>query len=497
MTESIYKSIEKAKNGTEIPVFKSGKTMESRYNPERDAENLCNTIETDSRFFLVLGIGSGLFIQKLITKYPDSYIIALENSQADIDFIKELPHVKELLKLTNVRFTDLSSLSNILINTFIPAKYGDLKIVEQRAWLLENQNLLEKIKSEINHAIGIVSADYSVQAHFGKIWQKNIMENAFIAAKSHNPNYSLPEKEIKKTAVIFAAGPSLEMHINDYLDKEKYFLISTDTAFSIFKKIKKAPDIVISIDGQNISYNHFLHNVKDHEKNSTQFYFDLCANSSIAKKIYEKGASVRFFCSGHPLASAINNSSNKALPVLFSGAGTVTISALDFALQEGFRNIIILGADFGFINGKAYAYGTYLENLYNINSSRFQTSETSFNKLMFRTPLKKNHDKLSTDVLEAYQYSLEKYLESKNINFIHKDNQYFIENNEGPSISSKSLAQINLKNFFKTFKSSSIEEAELLLLPYLAWLKNNPLYKNKKYDELLKLAFNSIVSYNI
>ena len=41
------------------------------------------------------------------------------------------------------------------------------------------------------------------------------------------------------------------------------------------------------------------------------------------------------------------------------------------------------------------------------------------------------------------------------------------------------------------------EEAELLLLPYIAWLKNNKIYKNYTYSELLKLAFNTIVSYNI
>ena len=61
----IYKSFEQAKNGTTIPVFISGKTMESRYNPERDAETLCNSIEDGFNFFLVLGIGSGLFIKKL------------------------------------------------------------------------------------------------------------------------------------------------------------------------------------------------------------------------------------------------------------------------------------------------------------------------------------------------------------------------------------------------------------------------------------------------
>ena len=56
----IYKEIINAKNGTQIPVFVSGKTMDSRYNPERDAENLLNTITEAAGFFVVLGAGSGI-----------------------------------------------------------------------------------------------------------------------------------------------------------------------------------------------------------------------------------------------------------------------------------------------------------------------------------------------------------------------------------------------------------------------------------------------------
>ena len=59
---------------------------------------------------------------------------------------------------------------------------------------------------------------------------------------------------------------------------------------------------------------------------------------------------------------------------------------------------------------------------------------------------------------------------------------------------------INLKNldcFYNKLKTCAPEEAEILLLPYIAWLKNNKVYKNYTYSELLKLAFNTIVSYNI
>ena len=74
----IYKEFITAKNGSQIPVFTSGRTMESRYNPERDAENLCNSINEEAAFFLVLGIGSGIFLKLLSQKYPESKILALE-----------------------------------------------------------------------------------------------------------------------------------------------------------------------------------------------------------------------------------------------------------------------------------------------------------------------------------------------------------------------------------------------------------------------------------
>ena len=64
---SIYDRIEEAKNGTIIPVLKNGRTMESRYNPERDAEKLCENI-TEGSFFIVIGIGSGIFIKTLYQK---------------------------------------------------------------------------------------------------------------------------------------------------------------------------------------------------------------------------------------------------------------------------------------------------------------------------------------------------------------------------------------------------------------------------------------------
>ena len=58
MTESIYSEFIQAKDGSSIPLLKSGRTLESKYNPQRDADIIINSLEENYSFFIVLGIGS-------------------------------------------------------------------------------------------------------------------------------------------------------------------------------------------------------------------------------------------------------------------------------------------------------------------------------------------------------------------------------------------------------------------------------------------------------
>ena len=510
-SESIYKGFEAAKNGTVIPVFQSGRTMESRYNPERDCDNICEGIKEGS-FFVVCGIGSGIFIKKLSEKYTDAKIIAVEKSSADIDFLMQSENIKSLSKNDNIFFCSNEKLFEVLTSTYLPAKYGNLQIIEQRGWVNENQKEALELKAILQKTVSIISADYSVQSHFGKLWNSNILNNTKLAEKTELVSFSqITQNQLDKTAVVVAAGPTLDKTLNKIINSDnsnQFYIIATDTAAQVLVKQKIIPDVIISIDGQCVSYNHFVKTFtdeKNHTKDKPVFVFDLCANNSAVRHVYKKNNRLMFFCSGHPLAAAINSCCNSPLPKLFSGAGTVTISALDFALQAGFQKILILGADFAYTSGKAYTAGTYLDTLYNMTSSRITESEQTFSKLMYRTELKQvSPASKTTQILEAYKFSLEKYLSENNISFIKEDDVYKLENKNGkkqtnitipPHTSNSGI--LSLKPFMEKFKNSNPKEAEMLLLPYIAWLRNNDRYKLLPYNDLLKLAFSRIVSYNI
>ena len=503
----IYKAFEQAKNGTQIPVFLSGRTMESRYNPERDAENLLSTIDVNDRFFIVPGIGSGVFIKLLSQKIPDAKIIGFEFSSEDINFLKQNKTVQELSEDPSIIFTDLENLEQTLLNNYLPAKYGELKIIQQKNWLTENQQRLENLNQTLNKTIGIISADYSVQAHFGKIWTSNILNNSLLAEKASGFSFTESKEAIlKKTAVVVAAGPSLDNTIKLLSEgsRDKYFIFATDTAGQALIRHNIIPDVVVSIDGQSVSYNHFI-NSGSQKNELPVFAFDLCSNTSAARYICEAGRPVCFFCSGHPLSQTINVANGSPLPSYFSGAGTVTITALDMAVQSGFENILILGADFSYSNGKAYTAGTYLDTLYNKASFRLSETEQTFSKLMFRTELKTVSDSIkTTQILEAYKLSLETYMTQRNISY-KKENEVYslkVPSELHNSLTSKGIftkpaESFSLEPFLKKLKDAGIDESETLLLPYVAWLRNNEAFRNLPYNDLVKLALENIVSYNI
>ena len=482
---SIYSQVILSKTGLEIPVFKSGKTVDSRYDPERESQRLLEQIKDDSHFLIVTGIASGILIKTILKDRPQTFILAVENSQEDIDLLKGLKIVNELSNDKRVCFTTVDSLKDKITELYVPAFYGNLQVIEQRGWTLENTGLIETINKSINMATGIVSADFSVQSHFGKLWQHNILNNI----KHLDKSQSIGNLPVEKTALIVAAGPTLDKTIQTIKnDLSKYFIIATDTALSILNSYGIIPQAVISIDGQNVSNIHFIHNTKS-EFSQTLFLFDLCANSSAVNMVLKNSNKVCLFTSGHPLSEYLNRHFSLGLPSLFSGAGTVTISAVDFAIKAGFKNIKIAGADFSYSNGKPYAKGTYLDRLYNQKSNKINSAQKQFSALEFRTPLIAKNDTFTTQILDAYRTSFENFLNNTGCTFIKENDLYVISNNQNKQYDFNIISQnkINgeqilkeLQIVFNSKKSSPVfnsifdlSESDISLLPLISWLRNH------------------------
>ena len=509
--KSIYQNIMQSITGIPIPVFSNGKTVDSRYDPERDSLRLCQSISDKSKFIIVLGIASGVLIKTLLQNKKDIFILAVEKSEEDIWFLKQLEIVQQLEKEERVDFTFIDKLDADLTRLYIPSFYASLEVLEQRGWTEENKEFMPLIQDKIKNALAEISADYSVQSHFGKLWVHNLMSNLKQVSKLQG--FEKYMANTSKTAVVLGAGPTLEEKIPLLKkDRQSFYIIATDTSLSVLCNNALTPDAVVSLDGQNVSLTHFIHSKKI-ELNSTLFLFDLTANPTAVRKVIQAGATPVFFQSGHPLSLYACKLFNLQIPALFSGAGTVTISALDYAIKSGFKKIIIYGADFSYVGGKAYAKGTYLDTLYNSKSSRSNTLEKQFDNLLFRTPLiELSKNRCTTTVLKAYQTSLESYLQTQGIRFEHTDNSYILNN-------SAANACDLLGNIFVTSDSKdlpcrlaeklitecqnnpvpvihkNLSNAQICLLPLISWLRN---YDNKEktdFNYYLKKAVHYFKKY--
>ena len=75
--QTIYKEKIISKTGITIPVLQSGKTIESRYNPQADAIRKFISLNVSEKFIILIGCGSGLLLNEIATRLPDAIIIVV------------------------------------------------------------------------------------------------------------------------------------------------------------------------------------------------------------------------------------------------------------------------------------------------------------------------------------------------------------------------------------------------------------------------------------
>lgn len=548
--ESTYSNFITSKNGLTVPLYKNGHASHSRYNPEREAETAVAELPK-SNFYVLIGFGAGFMATALLKKNKNAKIFAIEKTDSDIKFLLSDKQISQTASDGRITLLSIDKISHALPELYLPSVYGDLQISVLRSWAQENEDAVKTAKEQVENAIRLISADYSVQAYFGKNWQRNILCNLRHGCQksgvSDTTKYSdfKPSVPTEKIAFVAGAGPSLEK-TSEVLKKnrEKYFVIATDTAYGILARNGIFCDMAVCIDSQNISHAHFLlekkSDVNQNKKSGdTIFVFDIasapCVIRSSDKKI--------LITTGHPLVSyaeqtQISKSRNRGdasgyfFPKLFSGAGTVTVAATDLARSLGFKNIVVAGADFSYINGKSYSRGSYLDTLYNSVSTRTNTAETQFDALMFRAPLIYSGKRAVSKILEMYQKSFEEWAVKSGFKLSKKDDLWHL------SLEKETLEKGKENRFFQNvtqeFDFSKFQNAlkidiesdnfspekplsplQIAVLPYIAHIRRKNLNflqnsETKSADKLsiyidsentydfnnfLQIAYKSIVSY--
>jgi len=402
-----YCGVRISRTGDSVPVYEGDIAANSLYDPRKESARLLDALAPDS-FVFFCGAGGCFQVAEYLSRNPLGECILAEPGAGHLRSLLELLDISEILgsrRVTVIVDCSPASIAGILPRAYLPALHGDFRLQVLRSWENRFGDELAGIQAAVLEALESVSADYSVQAHFGRIWFRNCICNLQTAGNSQG---FLPRFDLKKTAVITAAGPGLEDSLDELRkNRDRFVILCVDTAWGPLHDSGIIPDLLVSIDAQAVSANHFMHP----PGSGTSVVLDLCGNPEIARQAIRSRANLILAAGGHPFARYA--SASGGLPVMDTGSGTFTVSALDIARSIGFTEIRMAGADFSYRNGKPYARGTYLEDLYGKVASRIAPRETAYTALMFRTPVRRtvqdSRISYSTEVLERYARSFREY----------------------------------------------------------------------------------------
>ena len=405
--KTLYTGTLAARNGQIVPIYADGSSAHSLYNPEREADNFMSSIKGGT-FAFFAGIGGGYHIRAFLSRFPESVCMIAESGLESFITLLMLIDISDILsnpRVTVISDCTVDSVSSLLQKTYLPALHGSFCLLPLRSWQTRNALQYGILEKTIHEALERISSDFSVQAHFGRLWLRNCILNLQLAASIQG---NFPQFDITKTAVIAAAGPGLEKYFSKMKsDRERMIIFSTDTAWNSLADMGIIPDVLISIDAQSVSACHVMRPFAS----GMTVILDLCGNPVIARRANECGAKVIFAAGGHPLARYA--ASFSPLPLLDTSSGTVTVAALDAARSLGFTKTEIPGADFAYTDGKPYARGTYLAHTFGKSACRLAPVELLYSALMFRTPVSRKSSgariTYTTGTLEQYASSLRVY----------------------------------------------------------------------------------------
>jgi len=370
---SVYLVTSKSRQGSIVPaVRREGHLypMHSLFDPISEGNRIAGT--ANEEFLIVFGLGGGYHLKPLLANEKLSALIIVEQ---DMNLMRGL--------LENFDFTWLFSnsrvnllidyppqeLLNFVLDNYLPIIHGNLGTISLKprvnlnpVWFLACANALQTIPETF-------SRELTVQSNFGQRWFTNTLSN--LPRNEEVTTKLLPTKRV----LITAAGPSLHKQMEEIKKKcmDGMKLLATDTSLPhlILNGIK--PDIILSIDCQVFSYQHFLKGLPA----ESILVLDIAA-PSVLGRLTDK---VVFFSSKHPFSLYLNKY-YRVLPTLDLVGGNVTHAAVSLAKRIGAREITLFGTDFSYPDGEPYAKGAYIYSLFQSKSRRTSGAEDYFWKFI-------------------------------------------------------------------------------------------------------------------
>lgn len=333
----------------------------SRYSAEKAAKVWTegNEVQNYEAVIVVFGFSNGIYLKKLIEKYPDNIIIAYEPSMALMQLVLKEIDLADCL-LHEKLFLAVGESGKRLFTEYVQTliKYTKYKLVD---WFVipNYRKLFELDYLKVQHIYMIWMRQITLDRNTFILLQDEFADNYLANMYEFFNNYTIDglydcfkkiDKE-KRPAIVVSAGPSLDKNINELKKaKDKAFIIVVDTALKAVLRAGIVPDLTITIDPHKP-----LILFEDERIRKLPMIFCIMSNKQVMDS--QKGKKI-FFGDSESYIQAIFNKYDKKLSALETG-GSVACNAFSTAVFLGFKNIILVGQDLAYPNGKEHTKDAY------------------------------------------------------------------------------------------------------------------------------------------
>lgn len=356
----ILTEIEETRNGNKtLSIAKDDKKiyLHSKYNPLKEAETIVDSFDDidENTNVIFYGTGLGYHIRLILEKYKEIKYYIYEP-------------IPELLYafLSNVNLKDLkmnrlmgisTNFEGNSIDKFVDRNRDNIKIIEmpshKQNFTLENEKFNEGLLKMIKNKRTEIATNFTFQ----KRWIINSMKNLKDVLSTPNIILEKKDKFKGKTAIIVAAGPSLNEEIENlrYIKENGLaYIFSVGSAIRTLLHHDLYPDAVCTYDPKPT--NHWIYKtIKDKEIKEIPMIF----GSSVGYEtlIDYPGDKYHMITSQDTVSHYyLKSKDNTKMNIVFD-APSIAVVTIQLLYELGISTVILVGQNLAYRGEKTYSEG--------------------------------------------------------------------------------------------------------------------------------------------
>lgn len=371
-----------AKNGSET-IRVNQYFLHSKYDPNREAERIIKKEYKENYVHILFGYGKGYLADTFYQHQKNHEILLI------MDPIKEELHIEnkeifnfEMLNQFKIKLENSLEYFDTEVHVICSPNYENL-------FPKEYKEILQLIK-EVQITNKVIS---STIERYSDQWQENLLHNMVYLIEDQL--LEVYYKQVQKPIVIASGGPSLSKQLSIIKEyRETIFLMAAGSTINSLLHEGIIPDMVVSIDGGDINYQHFKDITID-----IPLVYSLNNHYKIQKEW--KGLRYVFIdLKDSDMQAKISKKYNINLP-LIQGGGSVANYCYSIATALTDKPIALIGQDLAYTDLQSHAVGNRsggeISQEFLLNRKAFETLDCNGKKTYTDYPfmsMKKDFEEL-------------------------------------------------------------------------------------------------------